>query len=151
PRPLAVGVLRGPGRWRHGGGRRLRRQRQDRRPPDGAPPRSARPGRDGLPPARRPGRHAGPRPGRPAARPGDRAGDPRAPGVKEGRRADDAPKLPAVPMPVTWVRWRIVALLMAFSFLSWFLRVSMPVAYDERIQYQLSISPEAMGTVYSAF
>ncbi len=71
--------------------------------------------------------------------------------------ADDAPadpsaaKLPAVPMHLTWVRWRIVALLMAFSFLSWFLRVSMSVAYDERIKDQLGISPPAMGTVFSAF
>jgi sugar phosphate permease len=70
--------------------------------------------------------------------------------------ADDAPadpaaaKLPAVPMHLTWVRWRIVALLMAFSCLSWFLRVSISVAYDERIHDQLGIKPEAMGYVYSA-
>jgi sugar phosphate permease len=51
----------------------------------------------------------------------------------------------------TWVRWRIVALLVAFSFLSWFLRVSISVAYTERIGDQLAISPEAMGSVYSAF
>src|SRR5947208_4564218 len=53
--------------------------------------------------------------------------------------------------PPTWVRWRIVALLVAFSFLTWFNRVSMSVAYDERIQEQSGISPEAMGYVYSAF
>jgi sugar phosphate permease len=51
----------------------------------------------------------------------------------------------------TWVRWRIVALLVAFSFLSWFLRKSMPVAYTDRIKDQLAISPEAMGWVFSAF
>jgi ACS family D-galactonate transporter-like MFS transporter len=51
----------------------------------------------------------------------------------------------------TWVRWRIVALLVAFSFLSWFLRVSISVAYNERIKDQLGISPESMGYVYSAF
>jgi MFS family permease len=51
----------------------------------------------------------------------------------------------------TWVRWRIVALLVAFSFLSWFLRVTMSVAYDERIEKELGIRPEAMGLVYSAF
>ena len=32
---------------------------------------------------------------------------------------------PALPSRPTWVRWRIVLLLMAFSFLSWFLRKSM--------------------------
>jgi MFS family permease len=51
----------------------------------------------------------------------------------------------------TWVRWRVVALLLAFSFMSWFNRVSMPVAYDERIKGQLGISEEEIGTVYSAF
>lgn len=51
----------------------------------------------------------------------------------------------------TWVRWRIVALLMALSYVSWFLRVSMSVAYDERIKDDLGIAPEAMGYVYSAF
>jgi MFS family permease len=30
----------------------------------------------------------------------------------------------------TWVRWRIVALLMAYSFMSWFNRVAIPVAED---------------------
>jgi ACS family D-galactonate transporter-like MFS transporter len=51
----------------------------------------------------------------------------------------------------TWVRWRIVALLMALSYVSWFLRVGMSVAYDERIKDALGIKPEAMGYVYSAF
>ncbi|HEX5270423.1 MAG TPA: MFS transporter, partial [Gemmataceae bacterium] len=51
----------------------------------------------------------------------------------------------------TWVRWRVVALLMALSYVSWFLRVGMSVAYDERIKDHLGIRPEAMGTVYSAF
>jgi MFS family permease len=53
--------------------------------------------------------------------------------------------------PPTRVRWRIVALLIAFSFMTWFNRVSMSVAYDERIKEQTGISPEAMGYVYSAF
>lgn len=53
--------------------------------------------------------------------------------------------------PATWVRWRIVALLVAFSFLSWFQRVSISVAYTERIQGEFHISPESMGSVYSAF
>src|SRR5262249_52381905 len=50
----------------------------------------------------------------------------------------------------TWVRWRIVALLLAFSFMSWFNRVSMSVAYDEQIRKQYDISEGAIGTVYSA-
>jgi sugar phosphate permease len=48
------------------------------------------------------------------------------------------------------VRWRILALLLAFSFMSWFNRVSMPVAYNVRIKDQLGISEKAIGSVYSA-
>jgi ACS family D-galactonate transporter-like MFS transporter len=44
-----------------------------------------------------------------------------------------------------------VALLVAFSFMTWFNRVSMAVAYDEKIRQGLSISEEAMGSVYSTF
>ena len=51
----------------------------------------------------------------------------------------------------TWVRWRITALLVAFSFMTWFNRVSMAVAYDEKIKDSLGISEEAMGSVYSTF
>jgi MFS family permease len=51
----------------------------------------------------------------------------------------------------TWVRWQIIALLMAYSFMSWFNRVSMSAAYDERIQKQLGVSEQAIGWVYSAF
>jgi MFS family permease len=51
----------------------------------------------------------------------------------------------------TWVRWQIVALLVSYSFMTWFNRVSMSVAYDERIKGQTGITPEDMGTVYSAF
>jgi len=50
----------------------------------------------------------------------------------------------------TWVRWRIVVLLMALSYISWLLRVSMSVAYDEKIKDDLGITPQAMGYVYSA-
>jgi sugar phosphate permease len=60
----------------------------------------------------------------------------------------DSELAPARP---TLVRWRIVALLMGFSFMSWFNRVSMVVAADDQIMPQLGISAEAMGTVYSAF
>jgi MFS family permease len=51
----------------------------------------------------------------------------------------------------TSVRWVIVGMLILFSFASWFLRVSMSVAYDERIKDEFKITPEAMGYVYSAF
>jgi sugar phosphate permease len=61
----------------------------------------------------------------------------------------DLPPSVAPPRP-TWVRWRILAVLLAFSFVSWFNRVSMSVAYVERIKSQLDISPEAIGYVYSA-
>lgn len=49
------------------------------------------------------------------------------------------------------MRWRIVLLLMAFSFMTHFNRVSMPVAADMRIMDEFSILPTAMGQVYSAF
>jgi MFS family permease len=51
----------------------------------------------------------------------------------------------------TWVRWRVVALLVAFSFLTWFNRESMAVAYVEHIKDQYDIQPVQMGLVYSAF
>src|SRR6516165_4931115 len=47
--------------------------------------------------------------------------------------------------------WRIVALLVAFSYMSWFNRVSMAVAYDTTIGPDDGVSEEAIGTVYSAF
>lgn len=50
----------------------------------------------------------------------------------------------------TSVRWRIVGVLLAFSFMSWFNRVSMAVAYDEQIK-DLGISETQMGAVYTAF
>jgi sugar phosphate permease len=51
----------------------------------------------------------------------------------------------------TSVRWHIVALLVMFSFMTWFNRISMPVAYDEAIKDRVGISEEAMGSVYSTF
>jgi sugar phosphate permease len=51
----------------------------------------------------------------------------------------------------TWVRWRLVALLMAYSFMTWFNRVSMTVAANDRILKDEPISPTEMGLVYSAF
>jgi sugar phosphate permease len=50
----------------------------------------------------------------------------------------------------TWVRWRILAILLAFSFMSWFNRISMSVAYDEQISRRYDISEPEIGFVYSA-
>src|SRR5438309_9581490 len=50
----------------------------------------------------------------------------------------------------TWIRWHILALLLAFSFMSWFNRVSMSVAGDLSIMKEFSISTTKMGWVYSA-
>jgi ACS family glucarate transporter-like MFS transporter len=52
--------------------------------------------------------------------------------------------------PASAVRWRIVGLMMAASFVSWFNRVSMSVAGTERIMEEYHISPTRMGFVYSA-
>jgi ACS family glucarate transporter-like MFS transporter len=51
----------------------------------------------------------------------------------------------------TWVRWRIVALLMALSFLSWFNRQNITTAYTEQIRHQVDISEEQIGWVGTAF
>jgi sugar phosphate permease len=51
----------------------------------------------------------------------------------------------------SWVRWRLVLLMMAFSFMSYFNRQSLPVAGVERIMPQYGIDPERMGVAYSAF
>jgi sugar phosphate permease len=48
------------------------------------------------------------------------------------------------------VRWRIVGLMMAASFASWFNRVSMSVAGTERVMDEYHFSPTQMGFVYSA-
>jgi sugar phosphate permease len=47
------------------------------------------------------------------------------------------------------VRWVIFILLLAFSFMSWFNRVSMQAAYDERIQRETGISDVMIGFVNS--
>jgi sugar phosphate permease len=51
----------------------------------------------------------------------------------------------------SWVRWRIVALLMALSFVSWFNRANIAAAYTERIQYQVDISEKEIGAVGTVF
>src|SRR6266571_2034141 len=48
-------------------------------------------------------------------------------------------------------RWLMLALLMALCFISHFNRASMASAGDERLMKQFSITPQAMGWVYSAF
>src|SRR4051812_11153411 len=61
------------------------------------------------------------------------------------------PAAAGTPDRPTRVRWQIVGLLMAFSFLTHLNRVSMPVAADLQIMDQFAIPPTAMGAVYSAF
>jgi MFS family permease len=51
----------------------------------------------------------------------------------------------------TWVRWRIVALLFAFSFMSWFNRISIQAAGDIRIREEYGISETSYGTISTAF
>jgi ACS family glucarate transporter-like MFS transporter len=51
----------------------------------------------------------------------------------------------------SWGRWQILAILVSYSFMTWFNRVSISVAYDERIKAEYDISPEQIGWVYSAF
>src|SRR6478672_2129099 len=51
----------------------------------------------------------------------------------------------------SFIRWRILILLMALCFISHFNRASMASAGDERIMKQFGISAEQMGVVYSAF
>jgi MFS family permease len=62
----------------------------------------------------------------------------------------DKPLVQTLPERPTWVRWRILALLFAYSFMSWFNRVSMSVAGDEYIMKEYGISETKMGIVYSA-
>jgi ACS family glucarate transporter-like MFS transporter len=50
----------------------------------------------------------------------------------------------------TSVRWFILLLLMAYSFMSWFNRVSMSTAADLRIMKDFQITETEMGFVYSA-
>jgi MFS family permease len=57
---------------------------------------------------------------------------------------------PALERP-TWVRWRIVALLFAFSFMSWFNRISIQAAGDIRIRAEYGLSETTFGTISTAF
>jgi MFS family permease len=49
------------------------------------------------------------------------------------------------------VRWQIVGVLMAYSFMTWFNRVSMSVAGNACIMRDYDIGPTQMGLVYSTF
>ena len=51
----------------------------------------------------------------------------------------------------SFLRWRIVLLLMALCFISHFNRISMAVAADEHIMTEYGITPEQMGRIYSGF
>jgi sugar phosphate permease len=62
-----------------------------------------------------------------------------------------APFVDSFPAQPTSVRWRILALLLAYSFLSWFNRVSMSVAGEDAIMEPYGIGEVAMGVIYSAF
>src|SRR5262245_9051216 len=53
--------------------------------------------------------------------------------------------------PPTRVRWRIVALLMAYVAFCHFNRISMSVAGTEQIMPRYGIDETVMGTVYSAY
>jgi sugar phosphate permease len=51
----------------------------------------------------------------------------------------------------TNVRWRIVALLFGYSFMSWFNRLSLQVAYVEQIRREQGIAEHEIGAINSAF
>jgi MFS family permease len=63
--------------------------------------------------------------------------------ISSANRSGETPQSPT--------RWLMLALLMALCFISHFNRASMASAGDERLMKQFSITPEAMGWVYSAF
>jgi ACS family glucarate transporter-like MFS transporter len=68
-------------------------------------------------------------------------------------KADDpfnAGKPDEVRVVPTAVRWHILFLLMAYSFMSWFNRVSMSTAADLRIMKDFQITETQIGFVYSA-
>src|SRR5262249_15317289 len=51
----------------------------------------------------------------------------------------------------TWVRWRMVVLLMTFCFLGHLNRLSIVVAADNRLMKEFHFATDEMGMVYSAF
>jgi MFS family permease len=57
---------------------------------------------------------------------------------------------PGAPQP-TWVRWRVVGLLMAYAAMCHFNRISITVAGAEKIIPEQGVDPVSMGAVYSAY
>jgi sugar phosphate permease len=51
----------------------------------------------------------------------------------------------------TMIRWHIVAILLAYSFMSWFNRVTLQLAYDDQIQDQYDISATQIGFITTTF
>src|SRR5262245_53521163 len=51
----------------------------------------------------------------------------------------------------TWVRWQIVALIVAYAFLCHFNRYSIQAAGNDHIMKEYSISKTKMGLIYSAY
>lgn len=50
----------------------------------------------------------------------------------------------------TGVRWRILAILLSFSFMSWFNRVSLQTAYVGQIRHEYGISEKSIGLLGTA-
>jgi MFS family permease len=65
--------------------------------------------------------------------------------------ADANPANTICPTRPTWVRWRIEMLLMAFSAMCHFNRISMSVAGSEKLIKDYGIDPTVMGWVYSSY
>ena len=65
--------------------------------------------------------------------------------------ASNLQEVPASNTKPTWVRWRIVLLLMGFCFLGHLNRLSIVVAADNRLMKEFHFAPDEMGMVYSAF
>jgi MFS family permease len=61
------------------------------------------------------------------------------------------PSPAALAAPPTWVRWRILAILMAYSAMCHINRISMSVAGNDAILRDYSISETEIGLVYSAY
>jgi MFS family permease len=61
-----------------------------------------------------------------------------------------SPEQPGLTERPTWIRWHVVALLMGYSFMTWFNRVSMEAAGAEIIKAE-TLTKTQVGTVYSSF
>lgn len=61
-----------------------------------------------------------------------------------------SPEQPGLTARPTWVRWHVVAILMGYSFMTWFNRVSMEAAGAEIMKAE-TLTKTQVGTVYSSF